>query len=281
MRSSNDKVLGVLFLLIFLTFSGKVAMTGEVTKKVAFVGKTALTEKDVYYKIQIEKAYGNERTTREIALIALINDLIEHEIGAILGVTVTRNEIDSFKRHVDEQTKAPEILQKVKLTFGNDTSSYERIYLAPKIMNWKLHDFYSRSPEIHKKERSLIEQTYRLVVSGKGFQEAAEECGIDFSSITFGEKRTSLQTDPLIPILDALFPGEIYRNIVEDDDRYRIIRLVERNGQTYSVEAITINKQPFDTWFRGEAAKIEIEIMDLDLKNIIKAKYPGIWWMKK
>jgi len=279
--SDIDRIFGGLLVLltVFLAMS---AAIGEIAGTVAFVGKTAITEKDIFYKVQIEKAYGNTAgITREVALISLVSDAIEHEEAANYGVTITRQEIDSFKRYVDEPTKAAEVLQNVKLIFGNDTSSYERIYLAPKIMNSKLHDFYSRSPEIHKKERGLIEKAYRLVAARRGFEEVAQEFGMEFSAFKIVAKETSFQPDPLVPILETLFPGDIYRNIVEDDYKYRIVRLIERSGETYSIEAIGVNKQPFDEWFREEGAKIEIEIIDWDLRENIKTKYPGLWWMKK
>ncbi len=49
----------------------------------------------------------------DCTLISLVNDAIEHETAAIHGATITREGIDSFKQHVNEQTKAPEILQVV------------------------------------------------------------------------------------------------------------------------------------------------------------------------
>lgn len=104
---------------------------------------------------------------KETAFFSLVNDAIEYEVAAIRGVGVTAEEMNALKRHVDKQTKAAEILQKVKLLFRDDESSYERIYLSPKIVNRKLHDFYSGSPEIHKRERSLIERAHGLVVTGK------------------------------------------------------------------------------------------------------------------
>ena len=278
--SDIDRTFSAVLILITV-FLPQAATTGEVAREVAFVGKTEITEKDISYKVQIEKAYGNEGATREVALISLVNDAIEYETAAIYGVTLTREEIDSFKRYVDEHTKAAEVLQNVKMIFGNDASSYERIYLAPKIMNSKLHDFYSRSPEIHKKERSLIEKAYRLVAAGGRFEDTAQQYGMEFSASKIEAKGTSFQPDPLILILETLFPGDIYRNIVEDDYKYRIIRLIGRSGETYSVEAIGVNKQPFDEWFNEEAAKIEIEIVDQVLRETIKAKYPGIWWVKK
>lgn len=295
--ASIVRIVNTLFLVIFLLSLTELGWTGttETGKGVAAVGKTVITEKEISYKVQIEKAYGNEGATRDVGLISLVNDTIEYEVATFYGITITRDEIDSFKQYVDEHTKAPEILEKVKRLFGDDWSSYERIYLAPKIINWKLHDFYSRSAEIHKKERDLIEKAYGLVVAGKRFQEAAQEWGMEFSAIHVEEKGTSLHPelhryiprnstplkDPLIPLLENLIPGEIYRNIVEDDYGYRILKLVGRSGETYSVEIITINKRPYDEWFREAEAKIEIDIADPDLKNNIKTKYPAIWWVKK
>ena len=107
----------------------------EGQKIVAMVGRTAITTKHISYKIGIEQAYGKEGITPEAALISLINDTIEIEMALMQSVVVTEDEMSSFRKYVDENTKAPELLQKVKLVFGDDQPSYERIYLAPKIIN--------------------------------------------------------------------------------------------------------------------------------------------------
>ena len=291
----SSRSFSVLFILVLLTFLAEAGRAEEGGKSVGLVGKTAIKEKDNSYKLQVEKAYGNEGATREAALISLINDTIEHEIATTYGITITAEEIDSFKRYVDENTKAPEILEKVRLAFRDDQASYERIYLAPKIMNWKLRSFYSRNPEFHRSAMLLIEKAYGLVSSGKRFQDAAEECGLQSSTFDIGDQGGAVAKElqgyivqnntpakvPLLPILESLTPGEIYRNIVEDDNSYRVIRLINRDGNKYSVEAITVNKQPFEEWLRKEAAKIEIEIIDPELKIAIKTKYPDLWWVKE
>jgi hypothetical protein len=295
--SDSSRIFGALFILVSLTLLTEAnrAWATEAGERVAVVGKKAITEKEISCRVQIEKAYGNEGATEEAALISVINDAIEHEIATIYGVTITRDEIGSFKRYVDENTKAPEILEKVKLAFGDDQASYERIYLAPKIMNWKLRSFYSRNPEFHRRARLLIEKAYGLVSSGKRFQDAANECGLKSSTFDIGgqgeavakelkgylAQNNNSAKDPLVPILERLSPDEIYRNIVEDDSAYRIIRLSGRSGNTFAVEEITARKQPFDEWQKDEAAKLKIEIVDLDLKNKIKSRYPDIWWIKQ
>ena len=87
--------------------------------------------------------------------------------------------------------------------------------------------------------------------------------------------------DPLVSILEALSIGEIYKNIVEDDYSYRVVRLKGRDGNKYSVEAITVKKRPFDEWFKTQAAKIRTKILDKELHREIASKYPNVWWVKK
>ncbi len=286
-------LMSCIFVTCLPVFCGTVI--ADSSEIMATVDSTIITDRDISYMIDIEKAYGNNEITQEAVIVSLINDAIEHKVARLYDVFISQGEIDSFKRHVDEHTKAPHVLQQVKLLFGDDSSSYNRIYLAPKITSWRLHDFYSASHEIHKRERELIERAYGLVVAGRGFRKAAEECGLRFSSFAVEDKETvqplelgryAVQNNPpvkgpLIPILESLTPGEIYRNIVEDDYGYRVIRLRERNSETYSVEAIAVNKEPFDEWFRKQATRVGIEILDQDLKDRIKAKYPDIWWLKK
>ena len=295
--SDSDRIFGALLIIISLTSLAEANRTGatETGEKVAVVGKTEITEKEISYRVRIEKAYGNEGATEEAALISLVNDAIEYEIATIYGATIAQEEIGSFKRYVDKNTKAPEILEKVKLAFGNDHASYEKIYLVPKIMNWKLRSFYARNPDIHKSVMLLIEKAYALVSSGRSFQQAAGECGLQSSTFDIGDKEGKLAKefegyiiqnntaakDPLVPILESLSPGEISRNIVEDDSAYRIIKLRARNGNTFSVEEITAFKRPFDEWLKEEAAKLTIEVIVPDLKSKIRSRYPDLWWVKQ
>jgi hypothetical protein len=283
------------FLCTFFCLKKGVSLGIEGQKIVAMVGTTSITVKQISYKIGIEQAYGNEEITPEAALISLINDGIELETAAMYKVVVSEDEINSFKRYVDENTKAPEILQKVKLVFSDDQPSYEQIYLAPKIINQKLRDFYSKNEEIHEKEKTLIEKAHSLVFSGKTFQEAAEACGLKSIMFDLKEKENSVPSglqkyadeddrplkNPLVSILETLSAGEVYKNIIEDDYSYRVIRLLGKTDHKYSVEAITVNKKFFDEWFQEQAAKIKIEVTDTELKTSLKTKYPDIWWVKQ
>jgi hypothetical protein len=200
-------------------------------------------------------------------------------------VVATREEIEALRKYSDEHTKAPGILQKVKMAFGEDSASYERLFLSPKIINRKLRQFYSRSPEIHKSERASIEKAYGLVSSGKPFQEAADQLGLQFKTFEVGTQDTSsaqgAEASPdtlLTPLLEKLSAGEIYRSIAEDDYSYKVIRLKEKKDKKYQVEAIIVYKRSFDEWFKKETEKIKIEILDSEFKKSIQIRYPNLRW---
>ncbi len=208
-------------------------------------------------------------------------------------MVATKEEIDAFRKYSDEHTKAPRILQKVKTVFGDDSASYERLFLVPKIINRKLRQFYNTNQEIHKSERESIEKAYSVISSGKSFQEVADQLRLQFKTLEVSNQGASVPhglkkhtndegaplNDPLIPILQKLSPGDVCRSIVEDDYSYRVIRLKERSGNRYLFETITVYKQPFGKWFRKEAEKIKIDILDVELRRSIREKYPNLWWL--
>ena len=162
-------------------------------------------------------------------------------------------------------------------------------------MNPKLRDWYSRNAEIHKRERNAIEKAYSLVQSAKSLAEAAEACGLDYSTNEYhkgdGAMPASLEgyrprnsespKGRMAAIVENLSEGEIYKNIVEDDYGYQVIKLLQKNGTEYTLGAVTARKRPFRKWFLEEAGKVEVRILDRELENEVAAKYSNIWWVKK
>jgi len=280
-----------LFISSILLF---ICLTDAEAETIAKVGGQDISRADAAYRIAIEKAYGNETMTEAVTLIGLINDAIEQEVGRINGVIITPEELTSLRKHADETSKAPEILSKVKRVFGDNLAAYDRLYLLPRIMNRKLRSWYSRNAEIHQKERTSIEKAYSLVKSGKTFEEAAKAYGLNHTANEyktetatvpdalrpFLPKEGATPADPMIAILQALSEGEVYKNIVEDDNSYRVIRLLKKEGTAYKVEAITVLKQPFEKWFKGQGDTITIKILDKSLEQEITTKYPEISWVK-
>jgi len=259
------------------------------------LGTTKITSIDILYKIAVEKAYGNATINETGALVSLINDVFEMEVGRIFGITATPEEIAAFCKHVDETTKAPEILAQVKRIFKDDQSAYERLYVTPKIINQKLRAWYSRDVELHKDERNVIEKAYHLVHSGKTSERAAHACSLIYSKIEYKIKSDTMPqsldgyfpessgplNEPMQAIVDSISEGEIYKNIVEDDNSYKVIRLVQKDSTQYTVETITKTKRPFMDWFQEQATQISIRLLDAELKAKIIEEYSHVWWVRE
>jgi len=274
---------------------------GHVDAAVAEVGGTRIGGADTSYRVAVEKAYGNATATEAAALVSLVNDALEGEVARAVGVDAAAGEIAALGKHADETSKAPEILAKVKRVFGNDGAAYDKLYLAPKVVNRKLRAWYSRDAAIHARERELIEKAFGLVSTGTPLKQAAEECGIEFSAFEVGGSGGHLPADlaryfprsaegvkgSLESILDSLPVGAVYDRIVEDDRSFRVVRLIqknegnEKNGPKYKGEAVAARKRPFDEWLREQAARIKIRIADPELAKAVRETYPNVWWVKR
>jgi hypothetical protein len=261
-------------------------------KVLAEVGGSLLTLQEVTYRAEIEKAYGETGADITAALVSMVNDLIEEEVAHAHGLSVTREEVASFSKHVDENTKASEILEKVKALFGQDVDAYERIYLRPRLMNRKIRYYYSRNPEIHAAQRAQIEKAFRLAASGRPLRAAAEECRLRHAAFEIEDGSLNLPPllsrysreeevlkNPLLPLIERLSEGELFKDIVEDDRTYRVIKLIAKKPGKYSLEAVVAEKEPFDRWLEAEARKLRIVIKDRSLKKTITEKYHDAWWM--
>jgi len=264
----------------------------------ATVGKTWITSRDLGLWMAVEKAYGNDHITKEGALVALINDSLALEVATRVNMAPAREDIHALSRHADEHSKAPQILASVKEVFGNDRGAYERLYLTPKVVDRKLHYYHSRNREIHATQAALIEQAHASVLGGKPFKETADDLGVQYMNRTYGDEGDdkgelppalhqyfpeggATHPDPLMTILEALSEGEIYENIIEHDRAFQVLRLLEKKGSCYRVESITVAKRPFQEWFEREAATIKISILDPELAQAIKSRYPTLWWVQQ
>lgn len=283
-------------LIILLLYSSSCGYGGRVRPEMtAKVGGSCISGRDVLSRTAIEKAYGNETVTDAVGLVTLVNDAIEYEVGRICGVTATAKDLAALSRHADKTSKAPEILAKVKDACRGDEVAYQRLYLAPRVINRKLRAFHSRSSDIHEHEKTLIERAHALVRSGKSMKEAARVCGLPYSFTKSGENSEATpallkqyfpqgdrnSANPLTSILENLSENEAYEKIVEDNLTYKVIRLLNKSGSKYNIEMITADKRSFDDWFREQAAQVEVAVLDKNLEKKIVEQYSNIWWVKR
>lgn len=270
---------------------------------VAKVGERTITREDILHTMQIEKFYKSPALSEADALFIVMQDSIAHEVAHSVGVDVTPPEtpedfpfVDQFTPPGGEDFKAQENLPLHDQAFHVNDTAYAQLYVVPKIINRKLRRYFNTTAGIHTAELARIEKAQRLAVSGKSFAEAANATGLMTARLELESKAIEVppamvsslqvsqsmpQNDPIFDILKKLAPGVIHPGIIEDDDGYRLLRLISRNNHKYSVEIIEAAKSQFDTWLMKRAKALRITISDDVLKRDIKRDYPDIDWVKR
>lgn len=288
-------ITSILVIVGFLTYNSQQSKVPQV-KNYAFVGDITITDADIAAKIKLENAYGNLQITQEEALVALLSQFLEQAVAKKSQIIVTDKELADLDQYVIQNSKAPEILQNIKTNLSD--SAYKRIYLAPKIVNNKLHEFYNENQDLHKETKTAIEKANAEIQSGKSFALVAQETGLTYGTSSlplfagdlgipgalqpyFSSTNELFPEDPTMKIVKTLSIGETYKDIVEDAYSYQIIRLISKqDDKKYLIEFVSADKKSFDAWLKEEVANINIKIQNSALRDAVKSKYPDVWWLE-
>ena len=275
----------------------------DIKTVVAKVGERPITREDIIHMILIEKYYKSPPLSEADALFDVMQDAIAQEVANSVGINVTPSEtplnspfVNQYTPRGKEDIKEQAVLPPHEQAFHVDQLSYAQLYVVPKMIDRKLRRYYNTSSYLHRNERERINHALQLAISGKSFADAANETGLVTVRHELKNKDTGISAaqipdmpvDRHLPkkgsvfdILDKLAPGEIHTDILQDEDGYRVLRLIARNGQRYSIETIEAPKQQFEDWLRERAGKLNIEVSDDTLKREVKRHYPGIDWVER
>lgn len=257
------------------------------SSSLAQVGSQTISELDLAYKIKLEKIYNNQADDLEaFSLVALINGALEREVASLNGVYLSAEMISAERDRIDKSSKDPTKLSRIKQIFADDQASYNYLVVAPALTNQLLQRYYYSSPFLHQDKRQKMEDIYKKAVSSESsFEELAQ---LD-PEVLFETKDYNLDEDfgGSLPeswrFLDELKPGEIFDNILEDENSFRIVKLIEKKNNSWATEALVTQKSPFFGWFKGQAQKVDIKFFDNGLKERVFKKYAdsNLWWLNK
>jgi len=305
MKVRNFEIAALALLLVLSSSPGRATHLPDTTPGIktvlAKVGERVITREDILHIMQIEKFYKSPELSEADALFIVMQDAIAHEVAHSVGVDVSPSEtpvkspfVDQFMPSGAEDKKAQGTLPPQEQPFHVDHDSYAQLYVVPKIIDRKLRRYYSNSTHLHRNERAIIEQALDLVNSGKSFDEAAKITGLKTARRQIENKevetpaaqKPKVPADPHVPqiitlldILNQLTPGATHPKIIEDDEGYRVLRLIARSGQTYTIETIDAAKPQFESWLKERASTLRITISDDGLKRDIKRDYPSVDWV--
>lgn len=266
---------GLIVLTVFVLVASLPFVYPKVNKELGIVvkvGNIIITDKDVAYKIAVERAYGNETITDAVARQVITRETTEQEVARSLGVLPTETDIATFSERVNKTTKAPELLAKVKNVFGADIASYQRVYLLPKMVNITLHSAFATDKGTYSESLIKIEKAYAGVIKGRSLEQTAKSNNLEYveSDIKKSEiidpllqkyfAGKELQKPKLLSILPTLKSGEIYKEILEDENSYQVVRLAVNEKEVYKVEMIVSRKRSYGDWYDLLAKKIPITL---------------------
>ena len=286
----KKSVTSILFpFLLFVPFL-LISCAESPPENVARVGSREISREEISYRSQLQEAFGGEKLPAQTALVAVINDALAESVATTLGLVPSWDELYELKV-TEETSERPEVLQRIREVFDNDSMTYYEHYLKPRVVEAKLQRYQAYDTGAQNEAGKRIRQAYDLIANGKSFAEAAAETGGMASRDTFavGQKDSSLIEEqnpqsglrhPIAVLAEQhLKPGEIFPQVVEDNQAYRIVRLIARNQERNIVETIAIPKQTYATWLKSKAEGIPVIVYDKNLADSVKGTHSTIWWV--
>lgn len=281
-----------------LISSGLIFITVACERNVARVGETTITSKDISLRARVSEIYYPGSGNDYIALSQLIKGYLAEEVLKSMGYRIDENVIDSESRRIDASTKAPDVLNAIKKVYGRDKKSYGKTFVRIVYAERFLYnEVFLKSATIHKEERERAEEflkrakkrpdkfsqiaeemrlsVRRLKISNEnGIQDEESAAEIERISTPHGVE----QAEFLINKIKDVKPGGVYPEIIEWQEGYQVLKVIERSSNEYTVESISVPKRDYDEWFWSIAGDVPVEIHDEKLKNELLR---NVTWMQK
>jgi hypothetical protein len=101
----------ILLLSVLILLSG-------CSKEIAQIGGISVSERALFLCAQVSEVYYPDSGRRVVALAQLIKGYLSLEILRSLGHRVDREPLEGEAKRIDQNTQAPQVLQKVKEVYG-------------------------------------------------------------------------------------------------------------------------------------------------------------------
>ncbi len=259
--------------------------------EVVQVGSVVISSGQIEHRTAVEQAYGAGTLPPHTITVALVNDALEREVARLLGLLPTDAEVRDFRRHVEQTTRAPEVLRAVREVFGSDSAAFVRSFLEPRLISTKLLQYQRFDTTAQRDARSRIERAYALVAGGRSFADAAADVEGVVAIDTLGrapnsadpssrfDRSPSIGKEGMERIAQELDPGELFNQVLETEYVYRIARLLRREGPLTLLETLTVPKEEYSLWLQRTAAAIPIRFLDREIGSAVQREHPDVPWI--
>jgi hypothetical protein len=253
------------------------------SREVARVGNVPVYEKDLELRAKVSAVYYPESGKRHVALAQLVNGYLSLIVLESLGHRVDSTVLEAEARRIDENTKAADVLKKVKDVYGRDKSAYLGTFVRIVYAERMLYEVFSGSEDIHRDEHRTAEEfLHKAVASPGSFSALGKEKGIKIVTLRLSAekgirpyKEKKQKTSPagieqarrVIAAVSNTRPGKVCPEIIEWQEGYQVVRLSGREKGDIVLDSASIPKKDFNTWFWSKASGIPVLISDAHLKD--------------
>ena len=256
--------------------------------EVARVGEIPITDEDLSRQARVSELYYPGSGQRYVALSQLIKGYLSLGVLKSLGQAVDEATVKGESRRIDEETQAPELLQKIKEVYQGDREAYLQSFVRTVYAERVLyHEVFLPSPEIHRASHEQAEGFLKEALgSPASFSRLAKQRGAEVARLRIsaregirpeGKGESGRSEAPsqahleeakrLIGSLSRIRPGQLCPEVIEWPEGFQVLRLLHREGRGVLVQSASIPKRDYEQWFWGQASQIPVWIRDPALKG--------------
>ena len=274
-------------LTLFFILSSLFFIFPSCAKKVAEVGSIPITDKDIALRAKVSDLYYPGSGKPYIGLTQLVKGYLSEEVLKSLGQKVDQSTWEAEAKRIDQNTKAPAVLEKVKNVYGRDRKNYLNSFIRVVYADRAVYnEVFLKSGAIHQQQRNKADDFLKEALkSPSSFSETAKAKGLEAKKLKLSEQRGiqlletrekphenpsgagQEQAKRLIDSISSLKPGAVTPQVIEWQEGYQVLRFLKKDGKDYLVESVSVPKRSFDEWFWELASEIPVKIFDPKLKD--------------
>jgi len=219
------------------------------------ISDKTIEQLDVSYRLAIDRPYGNDQSSEVEVVLQLVLQELREVITEQEGIYISDSMITHEALRIDKETKAPEILAKVKAVFA-DHRDYLRHYVRPILVEKLLQEMFFFDTLYHMESYRIINEAF--------------------------VQRVNARIDSTLRILE---PNKdqlrYYRNAAEKgigEDKYSYFFIRQEGGKK---KVYLVPKEDYTTWFHTEALKVPVRVHDKELKKkLLNRTRNSEFWQK-
>jgi hypothetical protein len=267
---------------------------------IAQVGDQAITAQELAYRQEVMALRSGEEAEPHVALFQLLEEGLMAEVGRAYDVVVNEEMLADEAARVQASSRDPETLARIRALFGDDEAAYRRLVLQPILVNQLLHARFSLGHDIQAEPLARAQELLanaqaepaslsglaqefggevrRLQVVGgrlrqEGEAESPEKASDGLQGLApYEPEWPDYDRQFVEQVVAGLGPGEIHPQVIEDRRSFLVVRLLSREGEGASLEAVIIPKLAFEPWFQTQSQRVSLTIHDEALREAIVAE---------